>query len=540
MRVPVCFATLFFLSFAACPVWAQHQSPVRCFVFDDGYTNMAGPSTAIYISGAQGGKACIPDGTTNGTCRKWFGRCTTGDGEPVFFYVFDDQRGDTQRGPVDAVYIPSGGNQACIPDGTTKGTCRKWFGEGFGGTDGVAVACSLFNDGNSNVTTPSDAIYIPPMSSTPGAGSACIPDGTSMGTCRKWFGDCFTQVGEPVTYTLVINGSNGFPSGSLGGVAFPPTGDNASLTFTFTSTAASVVPFFAPCTGGCPGFTNGVGFLNFAGAASVAIQDTTTGNTQQTVFAPQAGIFVSADNGNHGAGFGSGIIPPQTPGFPGQPVYPYALFTNVTLTSDLKTPFNSGTSPAGSIVGFGGAPGGSPIPLPTRAGALIINNDTQANPQPTGVFTVTTAGYNLSVAPFNPPTVAPGTTATTQVTFSSFGNYTGNVTIQCQQSTLGLQSASCNRSILNASSPSATLTVTTGGVANGTYSVVVTGVDDNVQGPTGQGQSASNGPQFAVLGVTNTVTGTTGGGAVAVLTFLALLALWHAARFCWRRRRMSA
>ena len=52
---------------------------VSCYVFNDGYTNMKGPSDAIYISGRpyDRGAACIPDGTANGKCAKWFGRCFT-------------------------------------------------------------------------------------------------------------------------------------------------------------------------------------------------------------------------------------------------------------------------------------------------------------------------------------------------------------------------------------------------------------------------------------------------------------------------------
>ena len=46
---------------------------VECFVFDDGYTNMEGPSDAIFISGRstnnEKGKACIP-GATVGHCHK--------------------------------------------------------------------------------------------------------------------------------------------------------------------------------------------------------------------------------------------------------------------------------------------------------------------------------------------------------------------------------------------------------------------------------------------------------------------------------------
>src|SRR6202040_3083884 len=70
------------------------QEAVVCSVFDDGYTNMEGPSDAIFISGRttnnEKGKACIPGGQF-GHCHKWFGRChTVATNVPVFFQVFDD------------------------------------------------------------------------------------------------------------------------------------------------------------------------------------------------------------------------------------------------------------------------------------------------------------------------------------------------------------------------------------------------------------------------------------------------------------------
>jgi len=214
--VPIYLLMLWLLLALACPVSAQ-----RCYVFDDFYQHRAGPSAEIYISGNQGAKACIPDGTTNGTCRKWFGQCTTFAGMKVFFYVFDDSRNDTRRGPSDSVYIPPSGNQACIPDGS----CRKWFGEAFSDR-GILVTCSLSNDGESNPTVQTDAIYIPTPSPSPGVGSACMTDGTPTGGCRKWFGLCDTFPGEPITYNLSIS--------SLTPATVVP-GNSATATVTFSS-----------------------------------------------------------------------------------------------------------------------------------------------------------------------------------------------------------------------------------------------------------------------------------------------------------------
>jgi len=161
---------------------------ILCYAFNDGYTAMTGPSDAIYISGRPNdrGKACLPDGSATGQCRKWFGRCFGArTGLPVNFSAFDDGY-RRATAPTDALFV-NGQNSLCIPDGTAAGTCRKWFGQGIA-SDGRTAACSVFDDGAARRSALVDAIYIP--SPLPLGGSACIPDGTSKGTCRRWFGMC--------------------------------------------------------------------------------------------------------------------------------------------------------------------------------------------------------------------------------------------------------------------------------------------------------------------------------------------------------------
>jgi len=152
---------------------------VLCRTFDDGYTHQSPLSDAVYLRAAR--QACIPDGTPTGNCHKWFGRCQTRIGRSVVFKVFNNGNANLSR-PADAVYSP-GTNSACIPDGTPTGTCRRWFGlptlE-----NGRAVECVLFNDGYTKVTGPTQAIYFHSN------GQVCLPDGTPTGTCRKWFGRC--------------------------------------------------------------------------------------------------------------------------------------------------------------------------------------------------------------------------------------------------------------------------------------------------------------------------------------------------------------
>lgn len=152
---------------------------VNCYVYNDGYSNMAGPDNAVYINSSN--QACIPNGTAAGACRKWFGKCIVAStGKAVAFNVFND--GYTNlAGSADSVYI-NASNQACIPNGTAAGTCRKWFGKGVS-SDGLNVACSVFGDGYSNQSSFSDAIFI----NTSHQG--CVPSG-SNGYCEKWWGYC--------------------------------------------------------------------------------------------------------------------------------------------------------------------------------------------------------------------------------------------------------------------------------------------------------------------------------------------------------------
>lgn len=156
---------------------------VVCSVFDDSRQGITRLSSAIYVAAPN--LVCIPDGTPSGTCRKWFGDCqVAATGEDVVFKVFND-------GPIDetgysrAVYFP-GDNSACTPDNTPEGGCRRWFGLG-ASSSGRSVECFLFNDGPTDMVGPTTAIYFADY------GQVCMPDGTSQGTCRKWFGECRTK-----------------------------------------------------------------------------------------------------------------------------------------------------------------------------------------------------------------------------------------------------------------------------------------------------------------------------------------------------------
>lgn len=141
---------------------------VECFVFDDGYDWMEGPSDAIMFNAD--GKACIPDGTTAGRCRKWWGRCRTTDSShtPVTFGVSHDayRNFGTWSGPSDAIYSLHSqslwgiSSADCIPDKTTTGDCRSEFGNGKL-PDRRSVRCRMFDDGYTNQTS-----YMPELTDT--------------------------------------------------------------------------------------------------------------------------------------------------------------------------------------------------------------------------------------------------------------------------------------------------------------------------------------------------------------------------------------
>jgi len=163
---------------------ALAQEGVLCHVFNDGYADVSDTTDAIFINSNH--QACMPGGPSGtGICRKWAGRCSAvSSGKQVTMNVFDDG-GANSAGSVDAVFI-NGNNQACIPDGTASGTCRRWFGQGKT-TDGHDVTCTVFDDDYTNQSLLSGAVYVNPNQ------KSCIPDGTPQGTCAKWWGRCVVQ-----------------------------------------------------------------------------------------------------------------------------------------------------------------------------------------------------------------------------------------------------------------------------------------------------------------------------------------------------------
>ncbi|MBX3216832.1 MAG: hypothetical protein KF850_32660 [Labilithrix sp.] len=166
----------------------QQGQGVECFVFNDGYTAMAGPSEAIYFN--YKGEACIPDATPGGLCRRWFGRCRTTDPShtPVEFAVGDTSGWHAWADAVFSHHEPVPGTKyetatMCIPGGP-HGFCSRYFG-GARTITGNRVRCRVFEDGYTNPTHFRDRM----MDSAREKVMARQPTGTSY-DYRKWFGRC--------------------------------------------------------------------------------------------------------------------------------------------------------------------------------------------------------------------------------------------------------------------------------------------------------------------------------------------------------------
>ncbi len=100
--------------------------------------------------------------------------------DPVACSVFNDGN-SRMTGRSEAIFFGNNAS-ACIPDGTATGSCRKWFGNCVASKTGETVTFKVFGDGNSSASNTSGAVYSPvPQSS-------CVPDGSASGSCRKWFG----------------------------------------------------------------------------------------------------------------------------------------------------------------------------------------------------------------------------------------------------------------------------------------------------------------------------------------------------------------
>jgi hypothetical protein len=348
--------------------------------------------------------------------------------------------------------------------------------------------------------------------------------------------------GGPITYTEVVTPAlatlnpqcPATPSGSLGTLNFGVV----NLILTFKGNTGNVVPFLILPRPGrrVPGFENTVG------QASVQVQDFfTKAVLAQADFLPEAGIFVSADNGNSAVGFGSFGALPQDPGFPGEPVYPYGLVAVGISEYDLKHSIDTSPIPganAMSCIASGPASAttgcAAPKPLPTTAGNLLItgSNPTSIFCHGNGFFKATPTPYPMTATPLVPDGIVPGSSATSTVTVGPLAGYTADVTLSCSVSGGGVPAPTCSLqpNVVRFGSGISSLTVSTSAQTPlASYVVTVNGADINGLGP-------APGPPTLLLSVNNdAVVGETGGGGeVALVTLGVLLALWSAARVARR------
>lgn len=142
-------------------------------------------------------------------------------GTPVSCTVFDDGYSN-QSAPSDAIYF-AGNAKVCTPDGTALGNCHKWFGRcTTGGSGSQSVNFRVFNDGFSNQTTRFDAVY----GNSPNR--LCIPDGTPVGNCRRLFGLAESNDGRKAQcylfndgYTNMVGPTNAIHYRAPGSVCMP-------------------------------------------------------------------------------------------------------------------------------------------------------------------------------------------------------------------------------------------------------------------------------------------------------------------------------
>ena len=202
-----------------------------------------------------------------------------------------------------------------------------------------------------------------------------------------------------LTVSMTIYGAEGVPSGTLGAVPFSGSSGAANLSFVFTGRLSDVVPYYVPTE--LPSLGDGRGYEIVVGEASVRVEDAVSRATlAQGAFTPEAGIFVSVDNGNRGVGFGSRGSLPGGETWPNKGMevaYPYALF-RMPAEIDLSSSFSTTEPlPAAACPGFNLSPG-PPDPngsnchaafgLPTSVGDFYLDVDGLISPVVTGSFRV--------------------------------------------------------------------------------------------------------------------------------------------------------
>jgi hypothetical protein len=266
----------------------------------------------------------------------------------------------------------------------------------------------------------------------------------------------------------------------------------------------------------------GAGFENLGGAAFVVARDPQSFEHLlfSAMFSPDERMFVSVDNANAGFGFGShGRRPSDTDfGTSILPLYPYALFDVILPTPpDLisNIPITYPPIPtAASCIGFPDTTCQPAIALATDSGALTFD-PTLFSGSVQGGFCVQTGGIDMVVSPpAAGVVVGSGFKAIVQVSLTPTDGYTGDPpSLHCDVSPSGAP-AQCQPM------PQ----------AGGNWQLWVTPQAPGTIGLTldasGSCNVGANGGPKAVAITALPPSNPSGGGEVAVLTFVGLMSSW--------------
>ena len=143
-----------------------------------------------------------------------------------------------------------------------------------------------------------------------------------------------------------------------------------------------------------------------------------------------------------------------------------------------------------------------------------------------------TPSYNITLSPLA-PTFIDTDVATSTITVIAFNGFTGQVDFSCTVSGVTHPAPSCEKppsaTVTSGSATSLLRVSASTSAAEGTYTVTVNAVD-------GHGRPPDNGSQSSAVSVSHVRWILVGGGRIALLTFVALLALWSVL-LLWRDKR---
>ena len=143
-----------------------------------------------------------------------------------------------------------------------------------------------------------------------------------------------------------------------------------------------------------------------------------------------------------------------------------------------------------------------------------------------------TPSYNITLSLLTPSYIDTDV-ATSTITVIAFNGFTGTVNFSCTVSGMSHPAPSCPNpapaTVTDGSATSLLKVSASASAAEGNYTVTINAVD-------GHGRPPDNGAQSSSVSVSHVRWILVGGGRIAFLTFVALLALWSA-RLLWHNKR---